>query len=107
MNPENQRPIMSHDVVKSGSFSIQGYLNERELMTAISVGILKYGRLGAVAGVLIALGESVHLWYTGPAVPVVVAVTGMLVGYLKTKYQAEKLLDEGKPILFSQDEDDG
>jgi hypothetical protein len=98
---------LSRNVVDSGHSSIRGYLNERELMTAISVGILKYGRLGAVMGVLIALGESVHLWYTGPAVPVVVAVTGLLVGYLKTKYQAEKMLDEGKPILFSEDENDG
>ncbi len=76
-------------------------------MAAISTGILKYGRLGAVAGILIALGETVHLWYTGPAVPVVVSVAGMLVGYLKTKCQAEKMLDEGKPILFSEDENDG
>jgi membrane protein DedA with SNARE-associated domain len=76
-------------------------------MAAISTGILKYGRLGAVTGILIALGDSVNLWYTGPAVPVVVAVVGAVVGYFKTKYQAEKLLDEGLPILFSQDENDG
>jgi len=107
MNEKKQRPIMSPNVVNSGS-SIRGYLNEREFMAAIAMGIGKYGRLGAFAGILIALGETVHLWYTGPAVPVVVALTGLFVGYLKTKYQAEKLLDDGRPILFSEDdENDG
>jgi hypothetical protein len=92
---ENERPIMSQDVVNSGSESIRGFLNTEEFMRALSKGVgwASFTSLGIA--VAIALGESVHLWYTGPLAPTVVAVVGIAVGYLRTKRIAEKLIDEG------------
>ena len=95
MSEEKERPIMSRSVMDSGSDSIKGYLNTEEFMKALSKGIgwTSFASLGVA--VLIALGESVHLWYTGPLAPTVVAVAGIIVGYLRTKRIGEKLMEDG------------
>ena len=82
-------------VVDSGSESIRGFLNAEEFMKALSKGIgwTSFASLGVA--VAIALGESIHLWYTGPLAPTVVAVVGVLVGYLRTKKIGQQLIDEG------------
>lgn len=97
MSEEKQRPIMSPNVVNSGNqVSINGYLNSEEFMKALRKGIgwTSFGSLGLA--VLISLGESVHMWYTGPLAPTVIAVAGIVVGYLRTKKIAEKLIEEGE-----------
>lgn len=99
MNPEKQRPIMSRDVVKSGNqVSIHGYLNTEEFMKALTKGIgwTSFGSLGLA--VVLALGESIHLWYTGPLAPTVIAVAGIVVGYLRTKKIGERFIEEGDDI---------
>ena len=82
-------------VVNSGSESIRGFLNAEEFMKALSKGIgwTSFSALGVA--IAIALGESIHLWYTGPLAPTVVAVVGVLVGYLRTKKIGQRLIDEG------------
>ena len=98
MSEEKQRPIMSPPVVNSGSNSIAGYLNTEEFVKALRKGIgwTSFGSLGLA--VIISLGESVHLWYTGPLAPTVIAVAGLVVGYLRTRKIGEKLMEEGDEI---------
>lgn len=95
---KNQRLIMSQDVANSGSESIKGFLNAEEFVKALRKGIgwTSFTTLGIA--VAISLGESVHLWYTGPLAPTVVAVAGIVVGYLRTKKIGEKFIDEGDDI---------
>ena len=96
MSEKKERPIMSRAVVNSGSDSMRGYLNTEEFMKALAKGMgwTSFASLGVA--VLIALGESVHLWYTGPLAPTVVALAGIIVGYLRTKRIGERLMDEGE-----------
>ena len=99
MRDEKERPIMSQEVVNSGSSSsIAGYLNTEEFMKALSKGVgwTSFSALGVA--VLIALGESVHLWYTGPLAPTVIAVMGVIVGYLRSRKIGQQLMDEGDSI---------
>lgn len=93
MNEENK---VSPPVVNSGSKSIAGFLNTEEFMRALSKGVgwTSFSALGVA--VLIALGESVHLWYTGPLAPTVIAVVGVIVGYLRSKRIGQRMLEEGE-----------
>ena len=88
-------PNLSRDVVNSGKESIVGFLNREEFMAAILKGIgwTSFSSLGLA--ILLTLGESVHLWYTGPLAPTVIAIVGVAIGYLRTKRIGEKLLKEG------------
>lgn len=103
MKSEKERPIMSRDVVKSGNHvSIHGYLNAEEFMKALTKGI-GWTSFGSLAlAVALALGESVHLWYTGPLAPTVIAVAGIVVGYLRTKKIGERFIDEGEDVNASR-----
>ena len=88
-------PNLSRDVVNSGKESMVGFLNREEFMAAILKGIgwTSFSSLGLA--ILLTLGESVHLWYTGPLAPTVIAIVGVAIGYLRTKRIGEKLLKEG------------
>lgn len=90
--PENVSP----NALNSGQqVSIKGYLNLEEFMKALTKGI-GWTSLGSLAiAVALALGESVHLWYTGPLAPTVITIAGVLVGYLRTQHIAKKYIDEG------------
>jgi hypothetical protein len=91
-----KRVDVSRDVVDSGKqVSINGFLNTEEFMKALSKGVgwTSFASLGIA--VVIALGESVHLWYTGPLAPTVIAVAGVLVGYLRTKRIGARLIEDG------------
>ena len=92
----SEQQKLSPLVVNSGSESIRGFLNAEEFMKALSKGIgwTSFSALGVA--IAIALGESIHLWYTGPLAPTVVAVVGVLVGYLRTKKIGQQLIDEGE-----------
>lgn len=96
MNDEKEGSIMSRDVVNSGQTSIHGYLNAEEFMKALSRGTGWTSFSGLGLAVLLALGDSVHLWYTGPLAPTIVALVTCLVGYLRTQKIAARLMDEGE-----------
>lgn len=98
MNDEKERLIMSRSVVNSGNQSIHGYLNAEEFMKALSRGTGWTSFSGLGLAVLLALGDSVHLWYTGPLAPTIVALVTCLVGYLRTQKIATKLMDEGEEL---------
>lgn len=103
MIPENQRPIMSHDVVKSGNqVSIKGYLNPEEFMRALLKGVGWSSAAGLGLAVLLSVLESIHLIYTGPLAPTVVTIAGVIVGYIRTKRIAERFVDEGEDIDASR-----
>lgn len=96
MKFENNEQMLSRSVLNSGAKgSLHGYLNTEEFMKSLHRGIgwTSFTSLGIA--VAIALGESVHLWYTGPLAPTVVAAAGVIVGYLRTKKIGERLIDEG------------
>lgn len=96
MVPKNQRPIMSHDVVKSGNqVSIKGYLNLEEFMRALLKGVGWSSAAGLGLAVLLSVLESIHLIYTGPLAPTVIAIASVVAGYIRTKRLAEKFIDEG------------
>jgi hypothetical protein len=86
--------FVSRNVVNSGS-SIKGYLNVEEFMKALLRGIGQTSLVSLGLAVALALGESVHLWYTGPLAPTVVAVAGVVVGYIRTQRLAKRFADEG------------
>lgn len=96
MKSENNEQKLSRSVLNSGAYgSLHGYLNTEEFMKALQRGIgwTSFTSLGIA--VAIALGESVHLWYTGPLAPTVIAAAGLVVGYLRTQKIGERLIDEG------------
>jgi hypothetical protein len=88
-------PKVSPHVVNSGKESVEGFLNREEFMAAIlrGIGWTSFSSLGLA--VLLTLGESVHLWYTGPLAPTVIAIVGVAIGYLRTKRIGERMLKEG------------
>lgn len=99
MNHENQRPIMSHDSVKSGNqVSIKGYLNLEEFMRALLKGVGWSSAAGLGLAVALSVLESIHLIYTGPLAPTVVTIAAVIAGYIRTKRLAERLADEGEDI---------
>lgn len=99
MTLENQRPIMSHDVVKSGNqVSIKGYLNLEEAMRAVLKGVGWSSAAGLGLAVALSLLESIHLIYTGPWAPTVVTIAGVIVGYIRTKQLTKRFADEGEDI---------
>jgi hypothetical protein len=98
MSEENQRPIMSQSVVNSGSESIKGFLNLEEFMRALLRGVGQSSAISLGVAVLLSLGDSVHLWYTGPLAPTVIACAGIIVGYLRTKRLGERLIAEGDDL---------
>lgn len=99
MTPENQRPIMSHDVVKSGNqVSIKGYLNLEEFMRALLKGVGWSSTAGLGLAVALSLLESINVIYTGPLAPTVVAIASVIAGYIRTKRMAERFVDEGEDI---------
>jgi hypothetical protein len=102
MTPENQRPIMSHDVVKSGNqVSIKGYLNLEEAMRALLKGVGWSSAAGLGLAVLLSVLESIHVIYTGPLAPTVVTAAAVIAGYIRTKQLAKRLVDEGEDIDVS------
>jgi len=99
MTPENQRPIMSHDVVKSGNqVSIKGYLNLEEAMRALLKGVGWSSAAGLGLAIAISILESIHVIYTGPWAPTVVTIAGVLLGYMRTKQLAKRFVDEGEEV---------
>jgi len=99
MTPEKQRPIMSQNVVKSGSYgSVKGYLNEQEFMRALLRGVGWSSAAGLGLAVALSVLESIQLIYTGPLAPTIVAIAAVIAGYIRTKRMAEKFVDEGEDI---------
>lgn len=108
MTREKTRPIMSQDVINSGSYSsIQGYLNEQEFIEAMNRNLAKYASFGFAGAIALALLESFSHTYTGPYAPILVALVGTLVGFIKSRRAGKEMLNEGKPILFSGDDENG
>lgn len=99
MNEEKQRPIMSPSVVNSGnSGSIRGYLNEQEFIEAVPTNYRKWAGLGFAAAFGLAILESFSANYSGPFAPLIVALAGVVGGYVRTNYMARKLIEEGDEI---------
>lgn len=96
MNEEKSRPIMSRSVVNSGSTgSPKGYLNEQEFITAVPTNYKKWAGLGFAAAFGLALLESFSANYSGPFAPLIIALAGVIGGYVRTNYMARKFIEEG------------
>lgn len=97
---------VSQNVANSGSTSVQGYLNWKEA-TAVILATLGFATAtDLLAAIVKGLAENVDAWYAGPNGPFVVWVLGMIVSFFGARRVAKKLKDDGKPILFSKDDDD-
>jgi len=95
----NEVPKVSQDGVGSGNQeSIKGFLNTEEFMKALLRGIGQTSLVSLGVAIAIALGESVHLWYTGPLAPTVIAAVGILVGFMRTRKIGERFIEEGDDI---------
>ena len=86
---------MSDDKLKELP-SIQGYINFDELKQALLRGFGQASLMGLASYLVILLGESAHLWYTGPASAVVISLLTMVAAYLRSKEIGVKLLKEGE-----------
>lgn len=53
-----------------------------------------------------ALAENADAWVNGNSASTVAWLLSMVAGYFGTRRIARKLADNGKPILFSDDEDE-
>lgn len=97
MIPEKQRPIMSSDVVKSGSYSsVKGYLNEQEFIESVPKNYRNWAGLGFGVAILLAIAESFTTTYNGPFAPLIAALFGVVVAYVKTMNAAKRALNEGE-----------
>jgi hypothetical protein len=76
--------------------SIQGYVNLDELKQALLRGFGQASLMGFASYVVIIVGESAHLWYTGPAAATVVSILTMIAAYLRSSKIGIKLLKEGE-----------
>lgn len=95
----NDVPKVSQGGVNSGNQeSIKGFLNTEEFMKALLRGIGQTSLVSLGIAVALALGESVHLWYTGPLAPTVVAAVGIFVGYMRTRKLGERFIEEGNDV---------
>lgn len=82
--------------------SIKGFLNAEEFMKALYKGIGWTSLSSLGIAVILALGDSVHLWYTGPLAPMVVTFAGVIVGYLRTRKLGQQFIEEGEDIDASR-----
>lgn len=97
MSQTNQRPIMSRDVVKSGSYgSVKGYLNEQEFIESVPKNYRNWAGLGFGVAIVLAVVESLSTTYHGPFAPLVAALAGVVVAYVKTMSSARRAMDEGE-----------
>ncbi len=76
--------------------SIQGYVNFDELKQALLRGFGQASLMGLASYLVILLGESAHLWYTGPASAVVITLLTMVAAYLRSRKIGVKFLKEGE-----------
>ena len=75
---------------------ISGYLNWQEFTKSLLSGFGQSSFAGLALYVVMILGESAHLWYTGPGAAVVVSLLTLVAGYLRTKTIARKYLERGE-----------
>lgn len=71
-------------------------------MKALTKGIGWTSFSSLALAVALALGESVHLWYTGPLAPTVIAFAGIIVGYLRTRKIGRQFIEEGEDVDASR-----
>lgn len=87
----------SHDVVDSHSgTSLKGYLNEQEFALSVVRNYRKWAGLGFGAAILVAILESLSTTYTGPYAPLLIALAGVVGGYVKSVRTAKALMKEGQ-----------
>lgn len=106
MSEQNSRPIMSRDVVNSGSqVSVQGYLNWKEA-TMVIIAALGFASVSDLIGFAAkALAENANAWVSGESAQTVAWVLSMVAGYFGSRRIAKKYSDKGERILFNPDED--
>lgn len=75
--------------------SVQGYINWDELTRVLLNGVGQTTLWGFATMVVVALGESAHMWYTGPAGPTVIFVLTSIAAYMRSKALAKKFIQEG------------
>lgn len=75
---------------------ISGYLNWQELTKALLSGFGQGSFAGLALYVVMILGESAHLWYTGPGAAIVVSLLTLVASYLRTKTIAKRYLESGE-----------
>jgi hypothetical protein len=97
---------VSPNVVDSGQ-NLKGFLNWRQTLNVIIAALGFATATDLFAAVVKALFDNVDKIYIGPNASYVAYFLGLLASYFGTRKIAAKMRDDGKPILFSQDEDDG
>lgn len=76
--------------------SLNGYLNWAELTKALLTGFGQSSLAGLALYVVMIVGESAHLWYTGPGAASVVAILTLIASYLRTRAISRKYLETGE-----------
>lgn len=87
---------MSEDELR-GLPALQGYINWEEAKRILLNGVGQTSLLGLFAVVVTSLGESAHIWYTGPNAPIVIFVATSLAAYFRSKMMAKRFIAEGEP----------
>lgn len=75
---------------------LNGYLNWAELTKALLTGFGQGSFTGLALYVVMILGESAHLWYTGPGAASVIAILTLIASYLRTRAISRKYLESGE-----------
>lgn len=100
------KDAVSQDVVNSGQ-NLKGFLNWRQTLNVIIAALGFATATDLFAAIVKALFDNIDKIYVGPNASYVAYALGLIASYLGTRKIAARMRDDGKPILFSQDENDG
>lgn len=78
--------------------SPKGFLNEQEFVEAVPKNFRKWAGLGFVAAFGLAILESLSTNYSGPYAPLLIALAGVIGGYVRTNYMAKKFIEDGDDV---------
>ena len=99
MIEENQRPIMSPNVVNSGNqVSINGYLNTEEFMKTLNKALKSSSIWAFVTFVALTFAGDFEQIYVGPYAAEIASVVALVRAYFVAKKMGAKYLEEGETL---------
>lgn len=77
---------------------IRGYINFEELKRSLLQGFGQATLGGMAVYVAVVIGESAHLWYTGPQSATVIMLATSVAAFLRTKMVAKRYIAQGETL---------
>lgn len=77
---------------------IRGYINFEELKRSLLQGFGQATLGGMAVYVAVVIGESAHLWYTGPQSATVIMLATSVAAFLRTRMVAKRYIAQGETL---------